>query len=138
MARIKYDENLLGAMSFFEKITRSNLKDCIVNNESIIYVVMTGFIGKAVGKNGCNVQKLQNALNRKIKIVEFNPNVLQFIKNYAYPLKITDITQDGDIVTVTGNDTKTKGLLIGRNAQNLRFLESVVKRYFDIKEIKVI
>ena len=126
-------------MSFFEKITRTKVKDCIVKEESIIYVVQPGFIGKAVGKNGANVQKLHKLLNRKIKIVEFNPNVIQFIKNYIYPLKSTEIVQDADIVTITGSDTKTKGLLIGRNAANLRFLESVVKRYFkDITEIKVI
>ena len=34
--------------------------------------------------------------------------------------------------------TKTNGLIIGRNAQNLRELENVVNRYFKIKEIKVV
>jgi NusA-like KH domain protein len=135
---IKFDENILKAMSYFEKITHAKLKDCILSEKSTLYIVHEGFIAKAIGKKAVNVHKLQEKLNRKIKIVEFNPNVQQFIKNYIFPLKVTNITQDGSIITIEGEDTKTKGLLIGRNAQNLRNLESVVKRYFDIQEIKVV
>lgn len=138
MTRIKYDETLIKYMSFFESITRTKLKDIIDNNESLTFIVQPGNISKAIGKKASNVQKLNKALKRKIKIVEFNPDVMQFIKNYSYPLKITDIKKEDDIVTITGEDTKTKGILIGRNASNLRYLEKVVQRYFDIKEIKVI
>ena len=75
---------------------------------------------------------------RRIKIVEFNPNRLQFITNYLAPLRITNIEEEGDIITVTGADTKTKGLIIGIKAQNLRNLEKIASKYFTIQEIKVI
>ena len=57
--------------------------------------------------------------------------------NLITPLKAKDIKLDNRIVTINGADTKTKGLLIGRSAQNLRNYENIVKRYFDIDEIKV-
>jgi transcription antitermination factor NusA-like protein len=77
-------------------------------------------------------------LKRKIKIVEFNPNRVQFITNYLAPLRIVYIKEDGDVITVTGDDTKTKGLIIGIKAQNLRNLEKIASKYFTIEEIKVI
>jgi transcription antitermination factor NusA-like protein len=78
-------------------------------------------------------------LNKKIKIIEFNSNMLQFIVNLLYPYRIQDIKQDGNLVTITGTDTKTKGLIIGARAQNLRAYEEIVKKYFpELEEIKVV
>jgi len=136
--KVKFDVNILKYMSFFEKITRSKLKDCFEQNEMIVFVVDIGFLAKAIGKNAQNLQKLKGLLNRKIKIVEFNPHILKFIKNYVWPNKVNDITIEDKTVTIEGGDTKSKGLIIGRNAMNLRNLEQVVRRYFEVDEIKVI
>jgi transcription antitermination factor NusA-like protein len=54
------------------------------------------------------------------------------------PLRVSDIKEEDGVITLTGPDSQTKGLLIGRSAANLRLLEKNVKRYFDIKEIKVV
>lgn len=125
-------------MSMFERVTRSNLKDCFESNELLIFIVQPGQIGKAIGKSASNIKKLEQMFNRKIKIVEFNPQKIQFIKNIIYPLKIKEIEDIEGIVTLTSGDSKTRGILIGRNAQNLRGTESIVKRFFEIQEIKVV
>ena len=54
-----------------------------------------------------------------------------------YPLKNLDILFDNNIITISGPDIKTKGLLIGRNSQNLRRLEDIIKRYFKFDKIIV-
>ncbi len=126
-------------MSLFESITGTKLKDCFLDSNSMLFfVVQSGHIAKAIGKSGSNVRKIQEKLNRKIKIVEFNPRLESFVSNVIAPIKAKDIAEKDSIVTITGNDTKSKGLLIGRSGQNLRNYEEIVKRYFDIKEIKVI
>jgi hypothetical protein len=56
----------------------------------------------------------------------------------AHPLIVTDVTEEDGIVTIHHDDLQTKGLLIGKNAKNLRNLEKNVRRYFDVKEIKVV
>ena len=138
MTKIKYDVNIMKYMSMFEALTQTKLKDCIVGEEKIIFIVEENQIGKAIGKKGINVKKIENMLNKKIKISEFNSNVLQFIQNFIYPLKPKDIKEENKIVTIIGPDTKTKGLLIGRDAKNLNNLKSIVKRYFDVEDIKVV
>ncbi len=137
--KIKYDLNLMKFMSFFEGLTKARLKDCFIDKNSLlVFVVEENQIAKAIGKNGVNVKKIKEKLNRKIKIVEFNPYLEMFIANVIRPLIGKEIKVDDKTVTIVGPDTKTKGLLIGRNGQNLRNYEETVKRYFDIKEIKVI
>lgn len=137
-AKIVYDMTAMKFMSLFESITRAKLKDCIVRENMILFIVHPGEIGKAVGSKGVNVRKLERALNKKVKIVEFSPEPVNFIKNLIHPLQVKEITEDEGVYTLTPLDLKTRGMLIGRNASHLRAYEDVVKRYFPVKELKVV
>ncbi len=137
MTRIKFDVNIIKIISLFESMTKAKVKDCIAN-ERILFIVEKDEISKAIGKGGANVKRIEKALNRKIKIVEFNSNLIQFIKNLIYPLKSKDIKEEDKNIIITPIDNNTRGLLIGRAAQNLRGFEEIAKRYFDIEQIKII
>jgi len=138
MIKIKYDLNLLGLMNAFEKITRAKLIDCFIDdNELLTFIVEKNNLRKAIGKNGTTVKKLEDLMKRKIKVVENSLEMLKLIQNYIYPLRVDDIREENRIVIMKSQNTKTKGLLIGRQAKNLRNLEKVVKRYFEVEEIKV-
>ena len=69
---------------------------------------------------------------------EFNPDLIQFIKNVVFPSKVKDIVEEEGVITITPPDSETRGYLIGKSASNLRNTEEVVKRYFELEEIKVI
>lgn len=137
--KTKYDVETLQTMTLFEKITRAKLKDCFMNKDKLFFIVQHGELRKALGPKNENIQKLVKATNRNIKIVEFNPNALEFVKNVMHPLRMEDISMDGETITIKGTDTKTKGLMIGARAQNLRNYEAIVQKYFeDVKELKVV
>lgn len=139
--KIVYDMKLMKLMSMFENISHAQVKDCFEDKNGLLtFVVLEGEIGKALGRGLSNVRHVESVLKRKIKIVEFNSNPIHFIQNYIIPVRPKDITQDAEgIVTIHGEDTKSKAYLIGRSGVNLRNLESVCGRYFeDIKEIKVV
>ena len=139
LSKIVYDTDTIFLMNTFEKITHSRLKDCILEEERAIFIVQPGQLRKALGKSAENVKRVSNAIKRKIKVVEFNPELLKFIKNFIHPLKIEAIHEQDNVVILESHDTHIKGLLIGRAAQNLRKLEEYVRRYFpDVKEIKIV
>jgi len=137
MSKIKYNIDIMKYMQLFENLTRAKLKDCIADDK-LIFIVEENEIGKAIGKGGSNVRRLEDLLKKKIKIAEFNPDIKQFIRNFIMPLQAKDITEENNIVTITGPDTKTKGLLIGREGKNLENLKDIVKRYFSVEDIKVV
>ena len=136
VTKIKYDAEIMKLMPLFENITGAKLKDCI-SNERLLFIVEENEIGKAIGKRGSNIKKLESMLNKRIKVVEFNTDVLQFIKNMLYPLQASSIENNDDVIAIQA-DTKTKSLIIGRNQQNLNNLISIVKRFFDIEGINVV
>lgn len=135
---IKYDLRSMQYMSSFEKITRSKLKDFFETDDTLIFVVQPMQLQRALGPKGKNAKMLRQKFNKRIKIVEYNPDKIQFIKNMIYPLKAKSIAEEDGTVIIEGPDRETKALLIGRNASNLRALETAVRRYFDVKEIKVV
>ena len=135
--KIKFDIDIMKFISLFEKITHVNAKDCFKQENKIVFIVNEGLAGKAVGKGGMNIKKLENLFKKKVKIVEYNPDLLEFVKNVIHPLSAREISEDEGVVTIIPVDSQTRGYLIGREAVNLRAFENVVKRYFEIKEIKV-
>jgi N utilization substance protein A len=136
---IKLDNDTLKLMGFFERLTNAKLKDCFEDmNGMLVFVVDKGEIGQALGKNASTVIKLKEKLpSKRIKIVEFDSDLIKFINNLIFPYKAQNITLDGDTAIIESDSTEVKGLLIGKNGRNLRNYESIVNRYFKIKEIKV-
>ena len=135
--KIKYDTTLLKLMAFFESTTRAKLHDCFVDhNDLLVFVVEPAQFGLAVGKAGANVKRLENALKRRVKIVEYSTDILQFISSLIQPSKAKDITMADGIVTITA-EADSRSYLIGRAGKNVRNFESIIQRYFPIKELKI-
>ena len=136
----KLDTDMIRLIAEFEKITRTHVKNTYEHQERFIVLVEEGEAKKAVGPNGKTLELLEKKLGRRFKIVEYNRDLHTFVQNVMLPLKASKIETTGEgEITVTGNDEKTRGLMIGARAQNLRFTEKVIKKYFpELNEIKVI
>ncbi|MBI2651069.1 NusA-like transcription termination signal-binding factor [Candidatus Woesearchaeota archaeon] len=137
MARIKYNEDAIKYISMFESLSGAKIKDCILN-ESLIFIVHENEMGKAIGKNGSNIKRMENAIKKKIRLIEFNSDVCQFVSNLIYPLKSDDIKEENKSVKIYSKDTKTKGMIIGRDRHHLNAINDIVKRYFDIDGVNVV
>lgn len=132
------DTQTMQMIAMFEQSTGAHVKDCVSGDEQVIFIVHEGEVGKAVGRGGQHVRNLESKLKKRVKIVEFQSEVSQFIKNLVAPLELEKAEFQDTTIFLTAKDLKTRGLLIGRGASNLRLFEAIVKRYFPIKEIRVV
>jgi N utilization substance protein A len=135
--KIKYDSDLMKLMALFESISGAKVKDAIANDK-VTFVIEENDMGKAIGKNGMNIKKMEHMLKKRVQIDEFINEVVQFGRNIIHPLEVQNIEYDNGVVTISGKDTGTKSMLIGREHQHLNHTADLVKRYFDVKAIKVI
>lgn len=136
MHKIVYDQNIMKLISLFESLTQSTVKDCISGNP-LIFVVEFGQISKAIGKNGIKVKKFEQMLKKKVRIIEFNSDVRIFVSNLIHPIKVEEIHQEDNKVIISDPSMKIKGKIIGRDSSNLKWINSIAKRYFDISDIIV-
>lgn len=136
MSSIKIDLKTMQLISLFESLTHSKVKDCIDGN-TVIFIVDQGEIAKAIGKNASNVKRIEGMLKKNVKIIEYNEDLIQFVRNSIAPLRVNEVSENEKIITLSGADTKTKGMIIGREASNLKKLKELVSRHFDIADIVV-
>lgn len=136
MNKLVLDSNALQTLHFFESITRASARDCVSREGEVVFVVNPEDVGKSVGKDGVRVRELEKALKRRVKIVALSPSVTEFVRNVLFPLTLDSVSHEGEVVTVVA-EPRVRGAVIGRNASNLRWLELIVQRHFDVKEIVV-
>jgi len=138
MTKIKYNAEMLKIISLFESVTGAKLKDCFIDDiGTLLFIVDEKDMSKAIGRGGSTFQRLKNLLKRKIKIVEFSPNLEEFISNLIYPIKPKSIEFNDGTLTVSGEDVESRSMLIGRDSRNLKNYKSIIQRYFDVKEMRV-
>lgn len=137
LLKIKFDAAIISYISLFERVTKAQVKDCMIADGLIIFIVEENEMGKALGKHGVNIKSLESNLKKKVKVIEFSPDMIKFIEHIIYPTKAKEIIEDNGKVTIIPSDSRSRGYLIGRNATILRQNESIVKRYFDIGELRV-
>ena len=129
----------MGLSSLMERITKAKVKDCFTDEEeeAIFFVVAPGELGKAIGKGGANIKRLQHEMQRRIRVIEYSDNVLEFVKNIIYPLRVQSIVEENGAVVIKETNKKAKSLLIGRQGRTLKLINRAVKRFFNY-EVKVI
>jgi len=138
MVRLKLDPETLELSPLLERVTGVKVKDCFKGDNEIIYfIVDAGQLGKAIGRDAINIKRIQQELGKKVRIIEYRDNVIDFIKNVIYPFKVEEIIEENGEIIIKDKNRKTKSLLIGRDSKNLKLINRAVKRFFNIKEVKV-
>lgn len=137
MVRVKLDQETVGLSSVMEKMSGARVKDCFQDEDTIYFVVAPGEIGKAIGKGGMNIRRVEGELHKKVRVVEFRERMEEFLRNLMYPVAVQEIIEEESAIILKDSSSKTKGVLIGRNGKNLKFLNRAVQRFFN-KEVKVV
>jgi N utilization substance protein A len=108
----------------------------------VIFVVNKGDMGLAIGKNGATIKTLQDVVGKKIELVEFSDDAVEFIRNMLSTNLVLDvkITEKGDgtKVAVAVVDPKKKGVVVGREGRNAEKARLLARRYFQISNVLIV
>jgi len=127
---------IIGYINLFENITRARVRDCYQGSEALIFIVQEGEAGKAIGKGGENIKRLNQLLKKKIKVVEFSEDPVKFVSNLILPIRAEVRFEDEKTIVIEGRGPKFKQAVLGPERKNLKELQTIVSNYFDV-EIKV-
>ncbi len=134
--RVKLDLDSFAYASVAGKIMKLTPKAVIEGEDQFYIIVPMGTVGKAIGKGAQNIKKLNHRLKKRVKIIEFHPHVKTFISKIIAPLEVQSIEETNDSIIIKDSSKKTKSLLIGHSAKNLKLLSKTVERFFQ-KEVKI-
>lgn len=135
---MKLNLETIGQINLFEKLTGARVKDRWQENEFLVFLVEEGNIRKALGSDNSNLRKAESIFKKRIKIIAFSDDVCRFVSNLIYPNKADNIKQDGNDVVIYCKDVKLKGRIFGRDRENLKRINDIVKRYFSsVNEVRI-
>jgi len=135
MTTATYDTEMIRNINLFESITDVEVRDAIIKEDEAYFVVPEGKAGMAIGKGGKVVQKVQNKLDRDIKIYEYSDNLGKFINNLV-PADIRGVDIDGNKVEIDV-PRDNKGRVVGKDGNKIESIREILQRTHGVKEVKV-
>lgn len=142
--KIKLTPEEFSYLSLFQTITTAVSRDCIIDEkmDRVIFVVHKGQMGMAIGKGGTNIKQLQNAITKKIELVEYSDNPINFIKNIFNSNMVQDVKiserEHGVKNAIVVVDMKKKGIVVGKEGRNVDKARMLAKRYFNINNVLIL
>ena len=129
-------------INLFERITRVRTKSCFFYNNILIYAIPSGWVSRAIGKNGENVKELSRILNKKIKIIGLSEDmsnraqIQNFISDVVKPTTFKSLEMNENEIIISGS-RDDKAALIGRNRVRFDELSLIIKEFFG-KTLKIV
>jgi len=138
LSQIQLSTEEIRYIALFENTTGAGIKDCIVENDRIVYVVKTGEMGAAIGKNGDHINRVKKSVDKHVELVEYSNDPEKFINNVIGSASVKSVNlvskQDKRLAYVEVSDND-KGLAIGREGKNIEKVKILMKRHHDIDDV---
>ncbi len=131
---IKLDSDTLSAMRVFSEITNVTPRDCMVNDDKLIFVVNQGQAGLAIGKNGVKMKVLHDMLKKDIMVIEYADDPIKLLENIIRPNKLLS----GYLTNGQGDDKKINVDIEGKvSSYKIKLIKLLMQRYFNILSINI-
>lgn len=139
MSTVTYDTENIRAISMFESITGVEARDVVMNEDEVYFIVPDGKAGMAIGKGGKVVNKVQDKLNKNVKIYEYSDNLGKFLNNIVpTDIRGVDITdEDGKKEVEISVSRENKGRVVGKNGDKIDSIRSILQRTHNVSEVTV-
>ena len=140
MADITFSNENMQYINMASRITRTEILDCMITEDKLIFIVQKGQLGLAIGVKAKNLEKLRNLFKKNIKFVEYDPDKEKFIYNLCKPYRVNKIELEGEDNSVVAKievNVSDKSKLIGKDGRNIDAIRQLARRHHSIKDVQV-
>lgn len=140
MKEITIDNKIMGYIAMFERISRVELKECLENDDMVLFIVGEKRLAEIFNRNKNIVSELKEKVNKHILLAESSRDLLMFVKNlfYRYGVKEINITWKENMTDIlVAVETTEIGKAIGKEGRNIKLLKEAVGRFFPIHSLNI-
>ncbi len=131
---IKLTTEHVRAVGVFERLVGVHVKDCLMDEDCVYFLIEEGKMGMAIGKNGNKIKSVCRALGRKVKIFEYADTPERLVQNLIPNASSIEIHNSVVTVSVPASDRST---VIGKNGRNIKMIRQFLKRHFNIENLRL-
>jgi N utilization substance protein A len=135
---LRLTEEEMRYMSLFERMTDAVVRDCIEYGGTVVFVVDSGQMGKAIGKGGANIDRVRRSIDKEVEVVEFSDDEAEFVANAFQPAAIDEVEvveENGGKVAYVDADDSDKGLAIGKDGENIAKAKELARRHYEFDDV---
>ncbi|MFH0836419.1 MAG: NusA-like transcription termination signal-binding factor [Candidatus Micrarchaeota archaeon] len=129
-------------LASFEQTTGATAFDVLIESEKIVFLVKKEQLGRAIGRQGANIERLKRVMGKRVEVIPFSDEVQEFLKSFFKPVEITSAetreNAEGKKVIYLKVDQANKGLAIGRGGEKINRARVILKRHFDYADLKIL
>ena len=140
MTEITLSNDTVQFINLASKYSGASIRDCIVEDDRIVFVVEKGHLGIAIGSKAKNIEKLRTLFKKNVKFVEFDDDKVKFVQNLCKPYEVTNIRLEGeDTASVVRVEVspRDKSKLIGKGGKNINLIRKLAQRHHPIKDVQI-
>lgn len=138
MVDIKLDAETLRVFAMFERMTGAELKDVIEEEDRIIFVVVEGQVGRALGKGAINLKRLRENINKEVVLLGYAADREQMLRNVFHRFQVQSVEwedRNGDIIAHVKIPQEEKGKAIGKGGRNIQLARMLMKRHHQVADV---
>ena len=118
----------------FERIAGVHVKDCVMDEDTVYFLIEPGRMGRAIGRDGSNIRSVSNALGKKVKVFEYADTPEKLVRNIVPTINSFEMSNEAITISVPVSDRST---VIGKNGKNIKMMRQFLDRHFNIKNLRL-
>jgi N utilization substance protein A len=134
---IKLGADEIKFITLFEARTGATVKDCVIEEDGITFIVKEGDTGLAIGKKGAIINRIKQEIGKELHVYEHSENPEKFISNLLFPVKVEKVEINGNEAKVYINPAEKKRA-IGKGGKKINTVRALASRHFGIENITVV
>ncbi|HWR63240.1 MAG TPA: NusA-like transcription termination signal-binding factor [Candidatus Thermoplasmatota archaeon] len=141
MAEIVLSNETVQYINLASKYSGASIRDCVVEDDRVVFIVEKGQLGIAIGSQAKNLEKLRMLFKKIVKFVEFDEDKTRFVQNLCKPYNVTKVSfeeNDGTSVARIEVNPRDKSKLIGKGGRNINMIRKMAQRHHQIKDVQII
>ncbi|MCX8190393.1 MAG: NusA-like transcription termination signal-binding factor [Candidatus Diapherotrites archaeon] len=118
----------------FDSFTGVAVKDCIVDDKTVAFLVKPEDVGKAIGSNGSKVKILSKHFGKKVEVFAMYERVEDFIINAFPGINFSSIEKNGkSLFARLSSDERRKFM---EKMARFKRIKAFAERDYNIEEIR--
>jgi N utilization substance protein A len=132
----------LALLNTLERATGAKANDVYATGECVTFIVQQGDLGRAIGKQGANLEHLRRAFGKNVDLVEDADTLRDFLTHIFRGVEFLSVEEKEDaasgrkIVFLKVSEAQ-RGKAIGRGGEKINRARALVKRKFGYDDVKI-
>ncbi|MFW5918398.1 MAG: NusA-like transcription termination signal-binding factor [Haloferacaceae archaeon] len=138
--KVTLSDEALQYIALFEEETDATVRDCLLEDDRVVFLVAPGEMGRAIGPGGRHVQAVERRVDRDVDVVEAADTPEAFVENALAPAVVRGVTisdQGEETVAYVEVVEADRGVAIGSGGRTIETARRLARRHVDVDDIQL-